>query len=176
MKKQRISVIAFALAVLLSASAVMTSCSSDKDNGDGTGSDTAGQKIEQNLPTGDDTTDTAADTAPAPVITEPPANEVDDVPTGNQNPTQDPPVTEDPSSDIPAVEMPDDEEPADTEPDESADTVGALDGFIGQTDSGRFESVQSKNLVLFIDWESVIGEDGVADVAVTVGISHYQLF
>jgi hypothetical protein len=53
---------------------------------------------------------------------------------------------------------------------------GALVGLAGQRDSGRFVSEQSPNLILCIDWESVIGEDGVADVAVTVGISHYRFF
>ena len=53
---------------------------------------------------------------------------------------------------------------------------GALAGLAGQTASGRFTSAQSPNLVLCIDWESVIGEDGTADVTVTVGISHYRLF
>ena len=30
--------------------------------------------------------------------------------------------------------------------------------------------------MLFIDWESVIGKNGVAEVEVTVGVSHYQFF
>ena len=68
----------FVLALLIAASTALVSCSSDKENGDGSdtaGSDSAGQKIEQNLPVGEDTTDAQSDTAaPAPVITEPPAN------------------------------------------------------------------------------------------------------
>ena len=165
------------LVLLLCASTFLTACLSDKDNGDGTdtsGTDTAGQKIEENLPE-DTVTDAPEDTtapAPAPIVTEPPANEVDDVPGGAQN--------DDPSSDIPAVEMPDDdpaaEDPVVTEPDTPATEEGALAGLAGQTDSGRFVSEQSPNLVLCIDWEYVIGKDGTADVTVTVGISHYRLF
>ena len=176
MKNQRL--IALALALLVCASTAMVSCSSDKTDGiDTSGADTVTQTVGQNLPTGDDAPETAEDTAPAPVIDVPPANEVDDIP--NQNPAQntptDVPSTDDPSSDIPAVEMPE-EDTDDDEPYIPPVDVGALEGLIGQRDSGRFESAQSKNLVLFIDWESVIGDDGVADVAVTVGISHYQFF
>ena len=170
MKNQRF--FAFALALLVCASTAMVSCSSDKTGGDEmSGADTAAQTVGQNLPTGDDAPETDADTAPAPVINVPPANEVDDIP--NQNPTQNTP-TDDPSSDIPAVEMPEDTD--DDEPYVPSVEPGALDALIGQRDSGRFESTQSKNLVLFIDWESVIGDDGVADVEVTVGVSHYQFF
>ena len=179
MKNRKLSITAFALALLIAASSMMTACSDDHGNGtdsDTNGFDTENKQIEQNLPTGDDGTDTA----PPPVITpttepqtpetEPPVNDpVTDDPGAND------PSNDDPSSDIPAVEMPE-TDPVTDESDVPVINVGALDAFIGQTDSGRFESVQSKNLVLFIDWESVIGEDGVADVEVTVGVSHYQLF
>ena len=49
--------------------------------------------------------------------------------------------------------------------------ITELAGLAGQTDSGQFVSEQSPNLVLCIDWESVIGTDGYADVTVTVGIA-----
>ena len=164
------------LVLLLCASTFLTACLSDKDNGDGTdtsGTDTDGQKIEENLPNERNPPETDdASTVPVPVITEPPANEVDDIPGGTQN--------DDPSSDIPAVEMPDDEpvteDPVVTEPDTPVTEEGALVGLAGQTDSGQFVSEQSPNLVLCIDWASVIGEDGAADVTIKVGISHYRFF
>lgn len=163
------------LALLLMASCTLTSCFG-QGGGEETdpATDTQGKQVEQGLPVGDDTPE-MTDTAPLPQITPtetaPPANEVDDVPGGIQN--------DDPSSDIPAVEMPDDEpaeDPDVTEPDTSVSADGALIGLAGQCDSGRFVSEQSPNLVLCIDWESVIGTDGIADVTVTVGISHYRLF
>ncbi|MBE6659147.1 MAG: hypothetical protein E7604_11995 [Ruminococcaceae bacterium] len=159
------------LALLVAAATALTACTSDKDNGDASGSDTAGQKIEEHLPE-DTVTDAPEDTtAPAPVMTEPPVNELDDVPTDVPEVP-----TDDPAADIPAVEMPEDEEPVVTEPDTPTAEQGSLAGLAGQTDSGRFTSEQSPNLVLCIDWESVIGDDGTADVTVTVGISHYRLF
>ncbi len=175
MKNRRF--LTFALALLICASTALSACSSDKTDGGGdtSGADTVGQTAEQNLPTGDESPNGAPETesapaVPVPVITEPPANELDDIPLENQTP--DP---EDPSADIPAVEMPEDD-PIVTEPDEPVTEQGALAGLAGQRDSGQFVSEQSPNLVLCIDWESVIGEDGVADVAVTVGISHYRFF
>lgn len=170
MKNHKLTITALALALLIAASSVMVSCSNDNDNGttsDTSGMDTQSQQVEPNLPTGDDGTEPA----PPPVIaptTEPQTPETE--------PPIDTPVTEEPSSDIPAVEMPQTSPSGTDEPDVPAVEVGALDAFIGQTDSGRFVSEQSKNLVLFIDWESVIGENGVAEVEVTVGVSHYQLF
>lgn len=163
------------LILLLCASTCLTSCLSDKNPVDGTdtsGSDTAGQKIEEQVPNGGDITETDdASTVPPPVIITPPANELDDIPVDN---------LDDPSSDIPAVEIEDEDPAADdpvvTESDTPAKEEGALVGLAGQRDSGRFVSEQSPNLILCIDWESVIGEDGVADVAVTVGISHYRFF
>lgn len=165
----KLTITAFALALLIAASSAMVSCSDDKENGAGSdtnGSDTQSMQVEPNLPTGDDGTETA----PPPVIT--PTTEPQ---TPETDPPVNDPVTDDPSSDIPPVEMPETDFVTD-DPDVPDVNVGVPDAFIGQTESGRFESVQSKNLVLFIDWESVIGEDGAADVEVTVGITHYQLF
>jgi hypothetical protein len=65
------------LILLLCASTCLTSCLSDKNPVDGTdtsGSDTAGQKIEEQVPDGGDITETDdASTVPPPVIITPPA-------------------------------------------------------------------------------------------------------
>ncbi len=159
----------FTLALLICASTALSACSSDKtdDGADASDADTAGQTVEQNLPTGDDVPETESDTeVPVPVITEPPANEMDDVPM-NQG------TSDDPSDDVPSYE-----ELATEESDYNGAPIiiTELGGLAGQTDSGQFVSEQSPNLVLCIDWESVIGKDGTADVTIKVGISHYRFF
>lgn len=160
------------LVLLLCASTFLTACLSDKDNGDGTdtsGTDTAGQKIEENQPE-DTVTDAPEDTtapAPAPIVTEPPANELDDVPTEPGG---------DDTEDVPDAPSYSEQATEESDYDGAPIIITELAGLAGQTDSGRFVSEQSPNLVLCIDWEYVIGKDGTADVTVTVGISHYRLF
>lgn len=167
MKNRKLKITALALALLIAASSVMVSCSNDKDNGtasDTSGTDTQSQQVEPNLPTGDDGTETA----PPPVIaptTEPQTPETE--------PPVDTPVTEEPIPDVPSYgELATEESDYNGAP----IIITELADLAGQTDSGRFVSEQSKNLVLFIDWESVIGKNGVAEVEVTVGVSHYQFF
>ena len=158
------------LAMLLCASLTMLSCSNDKPDTTDTqsGSDTAGQKVEQNLPTGDDTLGGGDTTETAPPVTLPPDTQTEE-PTVETDPPLDDPTTDVPVTDDPVVIEPDD--PADV-----TDPSGALTEYIGETKSGRFISEQSPNLVLCIDWESVILDDGTAKVTVDVGISHYRLF
>lgn len=170
--------ITFAIALLICASTALSACSSDKTDGgtDTSGADTAGQTVEQNLPTDEDTTDAERDTAvPPPVIIEPPANELDDVPTSDHGSDEDK-SSEDPTEN-PTV-PPSYEEMAteEYEYDGAPIIITELGGLAGQTDSGQFVSEQSPNLVLCIDWESVIGKDGTADVTIKVGISHYRFF
>ena len=52
---------------------------------------------------------------------------------------------------------------------------GALAELAGAKDSGRFESKQSKTLKLLVDWEYEILDDGMAEVTVKVGVSHYRI-
>lgn len=52
---------------------------------------------------------------------------------------------------------------------------GALTELAGAKDSGRFESKQSKTLKLLVDWEYEILDDGMAEVTVKVGVSHYRI-
>lgn len=163
---------AFLLALLMAASSVLLSCSSDEKGG--TESDTGGASdtVQQQMP---EESDTESQTEAAPPVVLPPETEAIDTetPAGGNTPVED-----DPSQDIPAVEMPDEgeEDPVVTEPDITVEEPGALDALAGKTDSGRFASTQSKNLVLCIDWASVIDDSGTAEVTVTVGISHYRLF
>ncbi|MBQ7298318.1 MAG: hypothetical protein IJW77_00570 [Clostridia bacterium] len=169
MKNHRITTIA--LALLLSVTASLSACSSDDGAGNDTqsGTDTAGQKIEENLPE-DTVTDAPEDTtapAPAPIVTEPPANEVDDVPTEPGG---------DDTEDVPDAPSYSEQATEESDYDGAPIIITELAGLAGQTDSGQFVSEQSPNLVLCIDWEYVIGKDGTADVTVTVGISHYRLF
>lgn len=163
---------AFLLALLMAASSVLLSCSSDEKGG--TESDTGGASdtVQQQMP---EESDTESQTEAAPPVVLPPETEAIDTetPAGGNTPAED-----DPSQDIPAVEMPDEgeEDPVVTEPDITVEEPGVLDALAGKTDSGRFASTQSKNLVLCIDWASVIDDTGTAEVTVTVGISHYRLF
>ena len=165
MKQRRMN--AWILALLISVSTVLTACSSEKNGM--TDSDTAdsgsADKIRQ-----EDTVGGETDTEAAPPVVLPPVTEAVD--TEVPAPTQ---PDDDPSQEIPSVEMPEDPDASViVEPDPSAG--GALSDDIGQTASGRFVSEQSEKLLLCIDWESVIGEDGMAEVTVTVGISHYRLY
>ena len=174
MKNRKLT--AFALALLLCASCALTSCfGGDGGAEQGSDSDTESGQAVQGLPVGDDTPE-MTDTAPLPQVTtpetelpetEPPANEVDDVPTEPGG---------DDAEDV--TDIPSYEELATEESDYNGAPIIITDlaGLAGQRDSGRFVSEQSPNLVLCIDWESVIGTDGYADVTVTVGISHYRLF
>lgn len=185
MKNRKLT--AFALALLLCASCALTSCfgGNGGEEQQGSGSDTETEQAGQGLPVGDDTPE-MTDTAPLPQVTppeteppeteppetelpetEPPANELDDVPTEPGG---------DDAEDV--TDIPTYEELATEESDYDGAPIIITDlaGLAGQRDSGRFVSEQSPNLVLCIDWESVIGTDGIADVTVTVGISHYRLF
>ncbi len=180
MKNRKLT--AFALALLLCASCALTSCFGG-DGGEeqqGSGSDTEKGQVGQGLPVGDDTPE-MTDTAPLPQVTpseteppetelpetEPPANEVDDVPTEPGG---------DDEEDVPDVPSYSELATEDLDYDGAPIIITELAGLAGQRDCGRFVSEQSPNLVLCIDWESVIGTDGIADVTVTVGISHYRLF
>ena len=163
---------ALLLALLMAASSILLSCSSDEK--DGTESDTGGASdtVQQQMPV-DTETESQTETAP-PVVLPPETEAIDtETPAG-----ADTPATDDPSQDIPAVVMPEDgeEDPVVTEPDMTVEEPGVLDALAGKTDSGRFASTQSKNLVLCIDWASVIDDHGTAEITVTVGISHYRLF
>ena len=160
--------IAFTLALLVCTSTALLSCSSDKDgiavsDMDRTASDT----VKQEPPAGDET-DAGTETQ-LPVVLPAETEAADtEIPV---SPTED-----DPSQEIPAVEMPETEAPDAEESDIPAEEIGILAALAGQTDSGRFASAQSENLVLCIDWSSVIGDDATAEVTVTVGISHYRFF
>ena len=159
---------AFLLALSVCASLALTACSSDDGAdvlSDTDGIDTAAN-IRQELPLGDET---KAETAPPVVL--PAETEAPEVVVTPSTPE------EDPSQEIPSVEMNEDDTADDADPiTEPEEPAGVLAPYIGQTASGRFVSEQSEKLVLCIDWESVIGEDGVAGVGITVGLSHYRFY
>ena len=168
--------IALLLALLVCASAALLSCSSDDGGTAESDTQSAADTVNQGLPVGDDTEEVTAPPVVLPTeTTEAPDTEA---PAQEDTPVQsETPAVSEPSENVGEVKPnrePVDENTADVTG--GADTSGVLDALAGKTDSGRFVSEQSENLVLYIDWSSVIGNDGTAEVTVTVGLSHYRLF
>lgn len=74
------------------------------------------------------------------------------------------------------------DDPAPTEPDEGEDDTTStepedeIEVPVGTERSGSFVSEEHPHLQLVVDWDYVILSDGMAQVTLDVGLSHYRLF
>ncbi len=153
------------LCVSVAVTSSLVSCS--KENGTTQDSDTQTQSADadDHVPAEPEQTVTEAETTGAPTETLVP----EALPTDPVEPTEpDPVVTE------PIATEPDTEEVV--YPD-GAPVVIYPEWYeaVGMTDSGQFVSAQSKTLKLLVDWEYVILPEGVAQVTVNIGVSHYRI-